>query len=320
MTDAPPGDPGLESLDHVIVAVADLPEATRTYARLLGRRPSWVGEHAGAGSRNALFRLENTYLELLAPEGAGAVGDALRAWLDARGEGPLGLAFGTRDAEACRAALAARGLEPGGVEKGLGRDVESGAFREWLRVPLPPDRTRGVLLFGIEHRSPADLLPPAGASGDDAGTIHGLDHAVVRTRDAEAAIALYGEAGLGLRLALDRSFEQWGARLIFFRVGGVTVEIAASLAEGEPGDADADLDVDAGRDRLWGFSWRVRDADAARARLAAEGFDVSEVRTGRKPGTRVLTVRGPTHGVATLLLEPAPGGPTSGRPDAASSA
>jgi catechol 2,3-dioxygenase-like lactoylglutathione lyase family enzyme len=288
----------LTSLDHVILAVRDLEAATATWSRLLGRRPSWIGEHGGAGSRNTLFRLENTYLELLAPSGPGAVGDALRAWLDARGEGPLGLAFGTDDAEACRAAFAARGLAPGAVEKGLGRDVESGAFREWLRVPLPLERTRGVLLFAIEHRSPAELLPPAGASADEAGTVHALDHAVVQTRDPEAAIALYGE-GLGLRLALDRTFEQWGARLLFFRVGGVTVEVAARLdGEGDEGTGDA-------TDRLWGLSWRVRDADAAHARLAADGFDVSDVRTGRKPGTRVLTVRGPTHGVATLLLEPA---------------
>jgi hypothetical protein len=47
----------------------------------------------------------------------------------------------------------------------------------------------------------------------------------------------------------------------------------------------------------------VPDADSARRRLAGEGFEVSEVRTGRRPGTRVFTVRGPTHGVATLMLE-----------------
>jgi len=293
----------LTSLDHVVLAVEDLPAATRTWGRLLGRRPSWVGEHAGAGSRNTLFRLADTYLELLAPDGPGPVGDALRAWLAARGEGPLGLAFATDDAEACRAAFAARGLEPGPVEKGLGRDVESGAFREWLRVPLPLARTRGVLIFAIEHRSPAALLPEAGATGRAEAAVSGLDHAVVRTADPEAAIALYGD-GLGLRLALDRTFPQWGARLLFFRVGGVTVEIAARVAspaadgalpaEGEPDEAD----------RFWGLSWRVPDADAARERLARDGFDVSDVRTGRKPGTRVATVRGPTHGVATLLLEP----------------
>ena len=59
--------------------------------------------------------------------------------------------------------------------------------------------------------------------------------------------------------------------------------------------------LDVARDRFWGISWRVVDADAARARLAAADFDVSEVRSGRRPGTRVFTVRAPTHGVATLV-------------------
>ena len=286
----------LARLDHVILAVADLDAAARGTARLLGRSPSWRGEHPGAGTANALFRLENTYLELLAPAGPGPTGDALRRWLDARGEGPLGLAFGTDDAAACRAELAARGLEPGPVEKGMGRDVESGAFREWLRVPIPPGRTRGVLLFAIEHLSPPDLLPVVPPIGDERAAVHALDHAVVRSSDPDSARALYGER-LGLRLALDREFPQWGARLLFFRVGGVTVEIAAEL-----GAAPAAV---AG-DRLWGLSWRVRDADAARARLADAGFDVSEVRTGRRPGTRVLTVRDAPCGVPTLVLEPGP--------------
>jgi hypothetical protein len=47
----------------------------------------------------------------------------------------------------------------------------------------------------------------------------------------------------------------------------------------------------------------VPDAEAARTRLAAAGLDVSEVRPGRKPGTRVLTLRDGTCGVPTLLLE-----------------
>jgi len=282
----------LARLDHVILAVADLDAAARSTARLLGRSPSWRGEHPTAGTANALFRLENTYLELLSPAGEGPVGAAVAGWLAARGEGPLGLAFGTDDVAACRAELAARGLEPGPVEKGMGRDVESGAFREWLRVSLPIERTRGVVLFAIEHLSPAEILPRMPAVGDEAAAIFALDHAVVRTSDAEAARGLYGDR-LGLRLALDREFPQWGARLLFFRVGGVTLEIAAELGAAPGADAG---------DRLWGLSWRVRDADAARARLVAAGFDASSVRMGRRPGTRVLTVRDGTHGVPTLLL------------------
>jgi catechol 2,3-dioxygenase-like lactoylglutathione lyase family enzyme len=286
----------LARLDHVILGVADLDAATRSTARLLGRSPSWRGEHPSAGTANALFRLENTTLELLSPSGEGAIGQALGRWLATRGDGLVGLAFGTDDAAACRAELAARGLAPGPVEKGMGRDVESGAFREWLRVPLPIERTRGVVLFAIEHLSPAEILPRTAAIGDEAAAVFALDHAVVRTSDAAAARGLYGD-GLGLRLALDREFPQWGAHLIFFRVGGVTVEIAAELG--------ATPATDAG-DRLWGLSWRVRDADAARERLAAAGFDVSPVRAGRRPGTRVLTVRDGTLGVPTLLLEPPP--------------
>ena len=286
----------LTTLDHVVLGVESLDAATGRYARLLGRTPSWRGEHPSAGSENTLFRLENTYLELLAPSGAGPIGDMLRKQLDERGEGPVALAFGTDDAAACREVLAAHGLDPAEPEHGVGRDVESGAYREWLRVPLPLSRTRGVLLFPIEHRSPADILAPSSPLQDDASSVFALDHAVVRSADAEATKALYGEGGLGIRLALDREFPQWGARLLFFRLGGVTVEIAAAL---EP-----DATQDKNRDEFWGLSWRVRNAEAAQARLAEMGFDVSELRDGRKPGTRVFSVKDGTCGVPTLMLEP----------------
>ena len=71
-------EPMFDCLDHVIVAVADLPAAAERYAALLGRPPSWQGEHSGAATAYTLFRLDNTYLELLVPLGEGAVGDRLR--------------------------------------------------------------------------------------------------------------------------------------------------------------------------------------------------------------------------------------------------
>jgi catechol 2,3-dioxygenase-like lactoylglutathione lyase family enzyme len=105
-----------------------------------------------------------------------------------------------------------------------------------------------------------------------------VDHVVVRTGDPESVKHLYGHQ-LAIRLALDRTFQDWGTRLLFFRIGGLTIEVAASLAE----------EVDAGAaDELWGIAYRVPDADGARERLAGDGFDVSEVRRGRKPGTRVF--------------------------------
>jgi hypothetical protein len=46
----------------------------------------------------------------------------------------------------------------------------------------------------------------------------------------------------------------------------------------------------------------VQDIDAAHARMSQAGLDVSELRTGRKPGTRVFSVRQGTCGVPTLIL------------------
>lgn len=286
----------LESLDHVLLAVRDLDAAEKVYARLLGRAPSWRGEHPGSGTHNALFRLDNTYLELLSPSGPGPVGKAVAGWLDARGEGPLGLAFGTRDADACRRFFAERALAPGAIEKGLGRDDPSGAFRTWRRVPLPLAATRGVLLFAIEHTSPDEILTPSPALAAPDACVYALDHAVVRTSDGDGARGLYEDA-LGLRLSLDRCFPEWDARLLFFRVGRVTVEVAAPL--------DAKPEADA-QDTLWGLSFRVPNADAARARLAGAGVDVSAVRPGRRPDTRVFSVKDGTCGVPTLMLEPEP--------------
>ena len=77
------------ALDHVILAVRDLDAASRAYAILLGLRASWRGEHPGEGTANTLFRVDNTYLELLAPVGPGATRDAVRANLEVRGEGLL---------------------------------------------------------------------------------------------------------------------------------------------------------------------------------------------------------------------------------------
>ena len=286
----------LQNLDHAIVAVLDLAAAARTYSALLGRRPSWRGEHPGLGTVNILYRLDNTYLELLSPQPEGRSAEGLRAQLEEKGEGLLGLAFGTGDADLCRASLAERGLHPAAPREGLARDPDSGVVREYRSVRLPSDESRGILLFAIQHLSPPELLPPAVRVAPAASAVTGVDHVVVRTADAEAAKQIYGQ-GLGIRLALDRSFEQWGARLLFFRIGGLTIEIAASLGEDvEPGAEDS----------LWGIAYRVPDADAARERLTGEGFDVSGVRKGRKPGTRVFTVRSETHGVATLCLEAPP--------------
>ena len=172
-------------------------------------------------------------------------------------------------------------LKPEPIAEVESRDAASGATLSWKRTRAATEATRGVRMFFLElakRASALGLRPRRRRSSR-------LDHVVVSTADPERAAALYG-ARLGLDMALDRSHPDWG-RLMFFRCGDLIVEVVQRPGAGG----------DAAQDKLWGLSWRVADIDATRARLVSAGVDVSEVRTGRKPGTRVLTVRSGTCGI-----------------------
>lgn len=283
------------SVDHILVAVQDLEAATHDYRGILGREPSWRGRHPGMGSANTLFKLGNGYLELIAAEGEGGFAQLVQQRLGA-GEGLLGFALQTDDADAVATTLRSRGLTVGDPVEGSGTDERTGAERRWRNVYFQPDETRGTLLFAIEHLSAPEALPEAVPVESEESAARDFDHIVVMTKDADGAKELYGNT-FGIRLALDREMPKFGSRLVFFRLGHMSIEIGSSLKD----DPDP-----AAPDTLWGLAYRVPDVAAAQARVAAAGIDVSGVRKGRKPGTLVLTVRRPTHGVATLFVGPDP--------------
>jgi catechol 2,3-dioxygenase-like lactoylglutathione lyase family enzyme len=283
--------PMITALDHVVVAVRDLGAAVAAYETLLGRAPSWRATAQGGGAEIASFGLANVAVELMAAAGDGPIAERLRVVLAAESEGLVSLAFAVGDVESAHRRLARLGLDPEPIADAESVDHTSGARRRWRRTRAATTATHGVRIFLMQQeRPPASpwLVPTASAVAE-------LDHVVVRTPDPDRAAALYG-ARLGLDMRLDRTNPAWGARLMFFRCGDLIVEIAHDLKAG----------VAAGPDQLRGLSWRVPDAAAAQARLAAAGVNVSEVRPGRKPGTRVFTVRDQTCGVPTLMLEPPP--------------
>jgi catechol 2,3-dioxygenase-like lactoylglutathione lyase family enzyme len=273
----------LTGLDHVTVAVRDLDSGVQAYERLLGVAPAWRGAHPALATQSALFALANAAIELVAPEPHALESEGLRALLAAQGEGLLALAFCIDDAQAWSEALRARGLRATAPEAGeaVGRDGETRCYRT---VELSPRATRGLSVLGVERPDLGALRARAAPPG---AAVEALDHVAIRTADPDAAVALYGR-GLGIRLALDRTFGP--TRMLFFRVGGVTLELVQAAQLGE-------------RDAFYGLALRVRDIDAAHARLTAAGFELNEVRDGNKPGTRVFSVRSGTCNVPALFVK-----------------
>lgn len=256
--------------DHVVIAVTDLAAGVPAYEKLLGAEAIMQRGEDNAGA--ALITTSNIAVELMAPVGDSEGAVRLRAAL-ADGEGLKSMVFAVADIEHAHRRCERVGLAPEVIS-----DREA-----WRSFRANTERTHGVRLFFIQREAP--LTSAAGAG------VLGLDHIVIRTPDPERAAALYG-ARLGLGMRLDR--EVMGRRLMFFRCGDAVVEIVHDSAMTD------------GSDKLWGVSWRVANAEAAHARLAAAGLDVSEVRAGAKPGTRVFTVRDGTCGVPTLMIEPSP--------------
>jgi catechol 2,3-dioxygenase-like lactoylglutathione lyase family enzyme len=274
----------ITGLDHVVVLVRDITAGAAACEMLLARAPAW--RNTGDGAERVLFTLDNMTLELMSPSGEGSAADRVRAVIAEQGEGLASICFRTADIAKMHRRLDRLMLQPEPVVEAESRDAASGAVLSWKRTRTATGVTHGVRLFFLElaQERPRSLQTAA-------ASVTALDHVVISTADPERAAALYG-ARLGLDMALDRSHPDWG-RLMFFRCGDLIVEIVH-----RPGQ-----DTDAVHDKLWGLSWRVADIEATRARLASAGVDVSDVRAGRKPGTRVLTVRNGICGIPTLLVE-----------------
>jgi catechol 2,3-dioxygenase-like lactoylglutathione lyase family enzyme len=277
----------ITGLDHIVVLLEDLEAGAKAYQLLLGRAPSWRSQADGA--ETVLFTLDNMTLELMAPAGSSPVADRIRNVIKIWGEGLASICFRVADISKAHRRLDRVALNPDAVTEVESRDSTTGATLHWKRTRIATELTRGVRVFFLEL---AEERPRSAAT--TAAPILALDHVVVSTEDPERAAALYG-ARLGLDMALDRSHQEWG-QLMFFRCGDLIVEVVKRPVAG----------ADRTHDKLWGLSWRVADIDATRARLVADGIDVSEARAGRKPGTRVMSVRSGTCGIHTLLLERTP--------------
>ncbi|MBI3700690.1 MAG: VOC family protein [Afipia sp.] len=275
----------IAGLDHIVVLVRDIEAGIASYAALFGFEPSWRA--SDDGSSNAIFTLGNVALELLSASGEGATGDSVRAALEKDGEGLASIAFAVSDIDAAHRRLARLGLQPDAITDGGSRDTTSGRTATWKRFRASKESTHGVRLFFIQRNAP---FPKSVGTNSTPAEL--LDSLVISTPDSDRAAALYS-ARLGIPMALDRTIEALGTRFIFLRGSDFVVEIIHSLKQGK-GD---------GPDKVWGLSWRVADIDAAHARLQKAGLDLSVIREGRKPGTRVFTVKNHTCNVPTLMIQ-----------------
>lgn len=276
----------ISKLDHLIVAVNDLDEAERNYKKIFGVEPVWKGEHKELGTANVIFNFKNTYFELLSSKGNGLGAELVNNSISENGEGLIGQALGTEDIKETRKLLAEKGFSISEPLEGVGENSINKEIRKWKNIFLPPELTRGIFSFIIQHTHGS--LPQV--EEYKISSISKLDHVVINTNDADGFINIYKNI-FNIRLALDKVIEHWNTRILFFRLNKTTIEVVEqNHKEVEP-------------DKLWGLAWGVKSIKDAHARLIKEGVEVTEIKQGIKEDTLVATIKSHTNNVPTLLIE-----------------
>ncbi|MYR05587.1 hypothetical protein GTV32_04335 [Gordonia sp. SID5947] len=189
----------------------------------------------------------------------------------------------------------------GPVGEGQDGDVDenspSGSHRVSFGVADRVSAARLLQRRGLAPTEPVHVTEDTGAMemhGPEVngGDITAIDHLVFTAPSRDRALAVFG-ACLDLDFRLDREIGD-GARQLFFRAADLVVEVVTGSAQAT-GDAQPCS--------LWGVAWRSQDAELTHRRLGDLGVSTSEVRIGRKPGTRLFTVRDPALATRTVVIE-----------------
>ena len=276
----------INTLDHLIVAVADLDKAEKNYSIVFGTDPVWRGEHVEYGTENSLFNFNNTYFELLAAKGDGLGAMLVNHALQETGEGLIGIVFGADNLKETHQKLSDKGFLIGDVSNGEGANFKNNKIRKWKNLFLPPELTRGIFSFLIEHTE--GTLPIVDRF--ESYMINKLDHVVINKNDADGLINVYKDV-FKIRLALDKFVDEWKSRMLFFRLNKTTIEVIEKKNDEEP------------KDSLWGLSWEVDNIEEAHKRLEKAGVEITPIKKGIKENTMVATIKSHTHNVPTLLIQ-----------------
>lgn len=259
----------LSALDHVIIGARDLGRASKTW-RGFGFTLTPHGAHDGGATANHCVMFRETYLELLAPTGEGT--SALASTVAGRGDGGLGLAFKSGDANATSAALRDAGLivrDPVLLSRPLELDGET--HRVAFENVMFEGGLPGLFAFACHHVTP-ELTRARHEWMLHANTATGIGEIVIASDQPETfrkpLRALFGfdriaDAPHGVNAVLENL-----GLAVMTRVG-LAERFATKAMEGLPAPP-----------AIAAISFRVNETDAAAAMLDMAGIPYADHHTG----------------------------------------
>lgn len=209
----------ITGIDHIVIAIADLPQAMDTY-RQLGFSVVEGGRHP-YGSYNALVAFaDGSYIELISfYEDSPA-----HPWwplLHERGGGLVDYCMATDAIRGDLAAFQARGVDCGALMEG-GRTRPDGYQVRWINNKVS-GHWQGLIPFIIEDLTPREERLPR--QRDHANGVTGIHSLRLAAQDAQRYAAVMAAAtGLETEAVVD---ERAGAKGLSLEIGGHRLEYLA---------------------------------------------------------------------------------------------
>ncbi len=211
----------LIALDHIIIGVGNLEQATEIFAENLGLLASGGGIHPTGGTTNRIIVIGDTYLELIAVH---EPAEAQQSMLDrlAKGDGYLNFVLTSNDIEADSAAMRRRGVAIIGPNPGQ-LNTSTGRSRAWSRIDVQQPDLAQHYPFLIQHDSTGAerrfrlagwTEPPA----HPLGASKVLSTTIAVDNLAEATPRFQGIYGLQPTEAFTGDVDDWEAMLTAFLI------------------------------------------------------------------------------------------------------
>jgi len=237
----------LTAIDHIIIGVHDLEQATAIFSQKLGLAVSGGGVHPTGGTANRIIVIGDTYLELIVVR---APAEAQQSMLErlAKGQGYLNFVLASNDLEADSIAMVRRGVSIIGPTPGSLRAAD-GRTRGWTRTNIERPDLAQHYPFLIQHDSTGEerrfrlagwTTPPEHPLG--ATQVRSTTIAVADL--AEATRRFQGIYGLQPSEMFTGESDGWDAMLVAFPLGGNEQGQCFELAEPLPLSTEVDQEVD----------------------------------------------------------------------------
>ena len=271
----------LTRVQNIFLVTKNLEETSRKFSIFFGRKPNFTGQSKNLGIDIISFGLNKTNICLISPKSSGIWSKTINNFLKNKGEGIFGINFSSDNLESDYNNFVKNKLKLS--------DRISGYFegnnKSQIKFSFFNILDNNIKSLNILISNEIDFQNNKVYSKSKVSKVNQL---VIQTDDPESIKGIFDEK-LRIRLALDKTFKEWAGRMLFFRLGGVTLEVV----EGK------DIKQNS---QYYGIGWHADNYNNCYNALLKDGFSFSEIRKGRKKGTLVSTLKKPILNIPTILI------------------